>query len=59
MTMAISGTVPSGEQFEFVMRRDQLALRVDERICVVHPRWMSREQAREVAQALLQVAGEP
>ena len=52
----VRGTLPTGLDYAADLSADVLTLRVGERVCVVHPRWMSLEQARRVAAALLNVA---
>jgi hypothetical protein len=58
-TARIAGSLPFGPGFSFVMRRDLIALRVDDRVCLAAPDWMTREQATAAGHALIEAAGEP
>lgn len=49
----ISGTLPSGLGFAALIDTEEIAVLVDDKICCVHPQWMTKDQARAVAQKLL------
>ena len=49
----LRGTLPSGSTFAAVVERDMIALAVDGKVCCAHPRWMTPDEARAVASALL------
>lgn len=54
--ITLGGTVPSGESFQTVISPRVIALRVGDRICVAHARWMSPVDARSAAEAILALA---
>jgi len=50
------GQLPSGPEFAFSMTKGMIALRAADRICVAHPKWMTAEQALQLADQLKEVA---
>lgn len=54
----LGGTLPSGPPFRFWLSGDDIVLRVTDRICTAHKRWMTPAEARSLAHALLDLAGE-
>jgi len=54
--LTMRGQLPSGPEFAFSMTKGMIALRAADRICVAHPKWMTAEQALQLADQLKEVA---
>ncbi len=54
--LTMRGRLPSGPDFAFSMTKEIIALNAAGRICVAHPRWLTPEQALQLAEQLTEVA---
>lgn len=51
-TIALSGVLPGGPRFAAIVSSAVIAVDVNGRVCVAHPRWMTRAEAVQLAGAL-------
>lgn len=57
--VTLGGELPhGGQEFSASVSGDEIAVRVGDLICVAHKRWMTRDEARHMADALLAVAAD-
>lgn len=49
----IGGSTPAGLRFGAAIGDDVMAVRVTDQACVVHPKWMTRDQVCELQGALV------
>jgi hypothetical protein len=51
-TIALSGVLPGGPRFAAIVSSAVIVLDTDGRVCAAHPRWMTRAEAAQLAEAL-------
>lgn len=51
----IGGSTPGGMKFGAAIGDDIMAVRVTDQACIVHPKWMTRDQICDLQGALLQL----
>lgn len=54
--VTLSGLLPGGPRFAAIVSHEVIVLDVDGRVCAAHPRWMTRAEAAQLAEALLELA---
>lgn len=54
--VTLSGVLPGGPRFAAIVSSAVIVLDIDGRVCTAHPRWMTRAEAAQLAEALHELA---